>query len=68
MKYKFVQDDSCHWYLLPEHLWGLWDEIIQNEEEGIRECWEDDRWEKIENCRGDERPDTICFENPEELE
>ena len=59
MKYYFKQDQDCHWYMLPENLIPLWDELIQDEE-----CWEDDRWQSIEDCRLDRGIESISFENP----
>ena len=59
MKYYFRQDGDCHWYMLPENLITLWNELIVDEE-----CWEDDRWQSIEDCRLDGGIEDISFENP----
>lgn len=36
VRYKFMQDQDCHWYLIPEGLSAL---FIQMEESGESDCY-----------------------------
>lgn len=36
VRYKFRQDDDCHWYLIPEGLSAL---FVQMEENGEADCY-----------------------------
>ena len=36
VRYKFTQDQDCHWYLIPEGLSAL---FIQMEENGEADCY-----------------------------
>lgn len=48
MRYFFDQDDSSHWYLIPENLREEWYRLSE-----IEDSWELDEWQQFENCRID---------------
>lgn len=51
MKYKFVQDDDCHWYLIPEELHTL---FLQMEENGEADWW----------CEFNNKFEQYCCDHP----
>jgi hypothetical protein len=59
-RYFFDQDESSHWYLIPEEWRDEWEKL--NDEE-VENAWELDEWQKYEDCRIDGITD-YSFENP----
>lgn len=59
MRYFFDQDDSGHWYMLPEELRDTWNRLSQ-----MSNGWEYDGWQQIEDCRLNGGISQITFEAP----
>ena len=60
VKYKFVQDDCCHWYKIPANLYPLFLQLDENgESDGYVEFES-----KFDGYRCD-HPTHYTFENPE---
>lgn len=59
MKYFLSQDQSCHWYLIPEEWREVWDILCALDEDDPR-CWEPPEWAKPIGGG----PSSIVFENP----
>lgn len=60
MKFRFVKDDSCHWYLIPEELRTM---FIQMLDQGEADYWCEFN-NKFEEYRCD-HPSNFTVENPE---
>lgn len=37
--WKLVQDDSCHWYVIPAFKYGEWQQLMENTEDGDVPDW-----------------------------
>lgn len=57
-RYFFSQDESSHWYMIPEDKRELWEEL-NNMEDG----WDDERW-CFDEYRTGGGIEQISFENP----
>lgn len=59
VRLRFVQDDSCHWYVIPadkDEAFVLWNESFQDEAEA-----EEYTGEGFEDCRIDGYPGFYTF-------
>lgn len=58
-RFFFSQDDSCHWYMIPEKWKEEWYKLIEDEE-----CWDKPEWGKFEKCRTGGGISNISFTDP----
>lgn len=59
IRYKFIQDQDCHWYLIPDELTSL---FIQMEESGEADWYAE--FNKKFQKYGCDHPSNFTFENP----
>lgn len=61
-RFRLVQDNSCHWYIIPEDKWDDWAEWSQIDPDDPA-GWDAPSYAQgISGC-----PSNVTFENPEDF-
>lgn len=56
------RDSDGHWYLLPDRLRAVWNELNP-----LEDGWQDERWNEIEQHMLGGHPNTVSFTDPIQL-
>lgn len=67
MRFKFGQDQSCHWYMLPESLWAKWDEMAANDISDDDYCVMEAFERLFAAHRLNGGPERLSFTDPKEI-
>ena len=63
-RHYFLQDDDCHWYLIPYDRKKDFHRLLWDEDNSGMEAWERDEWNEFEGYRLDGGIERISFECP----